>query len=137
MRYLSTLSMFTFVTLTISGCSGHSLQELADKHLNNQQESKKEEIVSPTKNEALTKVSPLNQNREDGAMQKSLDSWLDKVWTPTVQKDEKIKNMDQNNSRNFTLQEYVDKAVAYSKNTPDSNESSNIEKISKLPVIGK
>jgi hypothetical protein len=45
--------------------------------------------------------------------------------------------MDENESRNFTLQEYVDKAVAYSKNKPDSNESSMKDKMDKMPAIGK
>jgi hypothetical protein len=129
--------MFTYVTFILTGCSGHTLQDYADKKFNNKEEIKKNESVSPTKNEALNKVSPLNQNRPDGSMQKSLDHWLETDWTPTVQKDEKIKKVDANENRNFTLQEYVDKAVAYSKNKPDSNESSGVNNLSKLPVIGK
>lgn len=129
--------MFTYVTFILTGCSGHTLQDYADKKFNNKEEIKKNESVSPTKNEALNKVSPLNQNRPDGSMQKSLDHWLETDWTPTVQKDEKIKKVDANENRNFTLQEYVDKAVTYSKNKPNSNESSGVNNLSKLPVIGK
>ena len=137
MRVLGSIGLFTFVTLSLSGCSGHTLQDLADKHLNSKESTKKEESVSATKNEALNKVSPINQNRNDGTMQKSLDKWLETDWTPTVQKDEKIKKVDANESRNFTLQEYVDKAVAYSKNKPASTEPSNVEQLNKMPVIGK
>ena len=137
MRHFKKLSMYISVTLILSGCSGHTLQALADKHFNNKESVKTEETVSPTKNEALSKVSPLNQDRKDGAMQKSLDHWLETDWTPTVDKNETIKKIDENKSRNFTLQEYVDKAATYIKNKPDSNESSGVEKMSKLPVIGK
>jgi len=142
MRFLGTVGMFTYVTLTLSGCSGHTMQDYADKQFNHKDEVKasevkKEEPVSPTKNEALSKVSPLNDGRTDGAMQSSLDSWLGSVWTPTVDKNETIKKMDENESRNFTLQEYVDKAGAYIKNKPASNEPSMNEKMDKMPVIGK
>lgn len=137
MRILGTIGLFTYVTLILGGCSGHTLQDLADKHINNKAEMKKEEIITPTKNEALNKLSPSGQEKTDGAMQKSLDNWLDTDWTPTVRKDEKVKKVDANESRNFTLQEYVDKAVAYSKNKPASTEPSNVEQLSKMPVIGK
>lgn len=136
MRILGTALMFTSVTLILGGCTGHTMQDYADKHFN-QKEEVKEEIITPTKNEALNKVSPSNQEKTDGAMQKSLDNWLKTDWTPTVQKDEQIKKVDENESRNFTLQEYVDKAVAYSKNKPASTEPSNVEQLSKMPVIGK
>ena len=132
MRLLSTVSVFTYVTLALSGCSGHTMQEYADKKFNH-----KEEIESPTKNEALTKVSPLNDGRSDGAVQKSLDGWLQTVWTPSVDKNETIKKMDENTSRNFTIQEYVDKAGVYIKNKPKSDQPSGVENMSKLPAIGK
>ena len=142
MKILSRSLMFTYVTFIFGGCTGHTMQDYADKHFNNKEEVKtievkKEEPVSPTKNEALSKISPLNQDKKDGAIQKSLDNWLTTVWTPSVDKNETIKKVDENQSRNFTLQEYVDKAVEYSKNKPDSNETSMKDKMDKLPVIGK
>lgn len=137
MRNFDKYFMFSFVTLLFVGCSNHNLQYYADKHFNNKKAAQEEQVASPTKNEALNKVSPINQNRQDGAMQKSLDNWLETDWTPTIQKDEAIKKVNENKSRNFTLQEYVDKAIAYSKNKPDSNESSGIQNMNKLPVIGK
>ena len=70
-------------------------------------------------------------------MQKSLDNWLQTDWTPTVEKNETIKKMDENKSRNFTIQEYVDKAGAYIKNKPASDKPSMKEQMDKLPVIGK
>ena len=142
MRILGKIGMFTYVTLTLGGCSGHTMQDYADKHFNTKEEVKtievkKEEPVSPTKNEALSKVSPLNDGRSDGTVQKSLDSWLKTVWTPSVDKNETIKKIDENTSRNFTIQEYIDKAGVYIKNQPKSNEPSGVENLSKLPAIGK
>ena len=142
MRFLGTVGMFTYVTLALSGCTGHTMQDFADKEFNHKEEpstvqAQKEEPVSPTKNKALTKVSPLNDGRADGTVQKSLDSWLETVWTPSVDKNETIKKIDENTSRNFTIQEYIDKAGVYIKNQPKSNEPSGVENLSKLPAIGK
>lgn len=137
MRSLGKIGLFTYVALVLGGCSGHTLQDLADKHINSDTSTKKEAIITPTKNEALNRLSPSGGEKTDGAMQKSLDNWLQTDWTPTVQKDEKVKKVDENESRNFILQEYVDKAVAYSKNKPASTEPSNVDALSKMPVIGK
>ncbi|WP_345992415.1 hypothetical protein [Sulfurimonas sp. HSL-1716] len=163
MRFLGHLCMFTSVTFLIAGCSGHTMQDYADKHFNNKKKTNEEvitpsqnkelntvspmhkevkkevkkEIVTPSQNKELNAVSPTHQNKKDGVMQKSLDAWIEKEWTPTVDKNETIKKMDENESRNFTLQEYVDKVGAYIKNKPKSNEPSMKEKMDKLPVIGK
>ena len=142
MRFLGTVGMFTYVTLALSGCTGHTMQDFADKEFNHKEEpstvqAQKEEPVSPTKNKALTKVSPLNDGRADGTVQKSLDSWLETVWTPSVDKNETIKKIDENTSRNFTIQEYIDKAGVYIKNQPKSDEPSMKEQMDKMPVIGK
>ena len=138
MKILGHICVFTSVTLMISGCSGHTMQDYADKHFNNKEELKeqKQEYVSPTQNKALNNVSPTNQEKKDGAMQKSLDTWLEKEWTPTVHKDEEMKKIDENKSRDFTLQEYVDKAGAYIKNKPKSDEPSMKEKMDAMPAIG-
>ncbi|WP_457745361.1 hypothetical protein [Sulfurimonas sp.] len=87
-------------------------------------------------------------------MQKALDQWLQKEWTPTVEKDstiqkkymqEKIIKKDkgeekvfiEKKSRNFTLQEYVDKISVYMQAKPSDYNSSNTHKLEQLPVIGK
>ena len=142
MRFLGTVGMFTYVTLALSGCTGHTMQDFADKEFNHKEElnatkAQKEEPVSPTKNKALTKVSPLNDGRADGVVQKSLDGWLQTVWTPSVDKNETIKKIDENTSRNFTIQEYIDKAGVYIKNQPKSDQPSGVENLNKLPAIGK
>ena len=95
-------------------------------------------------------------------MQKSLDSWLHDDWEPTVSKDkeiqkkymkeEKVQQNEQTQTsaketqeshfvdkedRNFTLQEYVDKASAYMRAKPNDYNSSNVKKLESMPVIGK
>lgn len=139
MRLLGHLCVFTSVTLVVTGCSGHTMQDYADKHFNNKEEAKEQKVeyVTPTQNKELNSVSPTNQTKKDGAMQKSLDTWLEKDWTPTVEKNETIKKVNEDKDRNFTLQEYVDKAGAYLKNKPKSDEPSMKEKMDKMPVIGK
>ena len=81
-------------------------------------------------------------------MQRSLDNWLHSEWEPTISKDKKIqkKYMDkkegtggfvEKKGRNFTLQEYVDKASAYMRAKPNDYKHSNIHKLEEMPVIGK
>ena len=95
-------------------------------------------------------------------MQKSLNSWLENEWEPTISKDkeiqkkymqeEKVQNKGEaqtsaketqeshfvdKEDRNFTLQEYVDKASAYMKEKPNDYNSSNVHKMESMPVIGK
>ena len=123
-----------------------------------------DEPVAPSQNSDLNKISNSNGKEKPGLMQKSLDSWLKNEWTPTVNKDKKvqkkylkkvnIKNIDtnadmketsnateekyvENKERNFTLQEYVDKASAYMKAHPDDDKASNVKKLESMPVIGK
>ena len=113
--------------------------------------------ITPSQNSALNSISKSNAGTErKGAMQKSLDSWLQEDWTPTISKDKEIqkKYMQEEKSkssvkksqkshfvdkkdRNFTLQEYVDKASAYMKAKPNDYNSSNVKKVESLPVIGK
>jgi len=93
-------------------------------------------------------------------MQKSLDSWLHDDWEPTVSKDKEIQKkymkeekvqenvkpsvnetqeshfVDKEN-KNFTIQEYIDKASAYMKAKPNDYNSSNVKKLESMPIIGK
>jgi len=120
--------------------------------------------VAPSQNSALNSISKSTAaTKKEGAMQKSLDSWLKNDWEPTVSKDKEIQNKymekekvsttkDANNrqpsqkeethyvekkDKPFTLQEYVDKAAAYNKIHPSDYNNSNVKKIESLPVIGK
>ena len=113
--------------------------------------------VAPSQNSDLNKISNSGGKAKPGIMQKSLDSWLKNEWTPTVNKDKNIQKKylkkedgstkaDNNNTeekyvedkdRNFTLQEYVDKADAYMKAHPSDENSSNVKKLQNMPVIGK
>lgn len=93
-------------------------------------------------------------------MQKSLDSWLHDDWEPTVSKDKEIQKkymkeekVQENvkpsvketqeshfvdkEDKNFTIQEYVDKASAYMKAKPNDYNSSNVKKLESMPIIGK
>jgi hypothetical protein len=86
-------------------------------------------------------------------MQKGLDSWLKEEWTPLSESSSStplIQNaptqenqkapMEENTS--FTLQHYADKWKNYHENKEKMNEGkakepSSIEKLEKLPVVGK
>jgi hypothetical protein len=129
---------------------------------------------TPTKNSALSSVSPTSATKKGGLMQHSLDSWLEDDWTPTVEQDPTIRKKYmkpqkkeivsksntlettkdasvehsapskeqevtyvEDNNRDFTLQEYVDKAGAYMKAHKDDHTESQVEKMSSMPVIGK
>ena len=119
--------------------------------------------VAPSQNTALNSISKSNAaTKKEGAMQKSLDAWLHDDWEATVSKDKKIQKkymkeekVQQNEQtqtsanetkeshfvdkedKNFTLQEYVDKASAYMKAKPNDYNSSNVHKLESMPVIGK
>ena len=119
--------------------------------------------VAPSQNSALNSISRSAATKDEGSMQKSLDSWLKNDWEPTVSKDKKIqekymekekvsttKNANNRQSsqkeeahyvekkdKPFTLQEYVDKAAAYNKAHPSDYNNSNVKKMESLPVIGK
>ena len=136
--------------LFFSGCSGHGLQYLANETFNNKElhvEQKAEDAestpvqadVPPSRNAALQSVSPSKTASSKGndAIQKNLDTWIEKEWTPTVETNESIKEMNTDKDRPFTLQEYADKAGIYMENQPESDTPSHTEELEKLPVIGK
>ena len=52
-------------------------------------------------------------------------------------KEEEESSYEEDSNRNFTLQEYVDKAAAYLKAKPNDYENSNVKKLESMPVIGK
>lgn len=115
--------------------------------------------IAPTQNSELENVSPTNSNKKAGYMQNSLDNWLKEEWTPAVEQDknvqekymteEKVVIVEENNTtkeevkytekedKPFTLQEYVDKAVAYQKAKPSDENNSHVKQMKSLPAIGK
>jgi len=114
--------------------------------------------VAPSQNSDLNKISNSHGTEKAGLMQKSLDNWLKNEWTPTVNKDKKIQKKYlkkeeakattntgndteekyvEDEERNFTLQEYVDKASVYMKAHPSDEKDSNVKKLESMPVIGK
>lgn len=138
-------SILIAALLSLSGCSGHGLQDWADKTFNNtpKGEERSEAVsdaptVPPSQNEALQAVSPSQTaTSEGGVMQKKLDTWVEKEWTPAVETNESIKAMNEDEERPFTLQEYVDKAAVYMENKPESDKPSHSQQLEELPVIGK
>lgn len=72
-----------------------------------------------------------NLDKKEGYIQKSLDNWLEKKWTPAT------KSEDNLTKNRFKLQDYVDKAVLYMKAEPSDEHNSNVRKLDKMPVIGK
>ncbi|UCN00847.1 hypothetical protein LCX93_02725 [Sulfurimonas sp. SWIR-19] len=137
MKQLITTSLTISLFVLLSGCATDAL-------------------VAPSQNSDLNKISNSNGKAKPGLMQKSLDSWLKNEWTPTVNEDKKVQkkymkkvNVNATNTsndteekyveekeRNFTLQEYVDKAAAYMKAHPNDNKDSNVKKLESMPVIG-
>ena len=139
MKHLIILSTSLIVILTFSNCSSSKSS------------------VTPTQNSALNTITKSNAStNKEGAMQKSLNSWLINEWEPTISKDDEIKQkymqkkkvVDkktgkekeiyvEKKEKNFTLQEYIDKAAVYNKAHPSDYNSSHVKKVESLPVIGK
>jgi len=92
--------------------------------------------ANPSQNKALNTLAGKTKKTKSGYMQQALDSWIKDEWTPTVEKNEAIKKKNENKSRRFTIQEYVDKAKVYSKEHSSTSSESHIKKINAMPVIG-
>lgn len=139
MKNLYLLLLFAPLISLYSGCSGHSLQNLIDTHYNDTSEQKqKEKSVNPSQNSALNTISPSqSQNDGNGLLQKKTDTFIKEDWTPTIEQNSTIKVINEDSSRDFKLQEYVDKAEVYLDAQPDSNKTSHKEKMDKMPAIGK
>ena len=135
MKQLITTTLSTFALFSLVGCGTNA-------------------PVAPSQNNALNKISNSGGKEKAGMMQTSMDSWFKEEWTPTVNGDEEIQkkyqkvqttnaNGDQevkyveDEGRNFTLQEYVDKSAVYLKAHPSDEENSNVKKLESMPVIGK
>ena len=115
--------------------------------------------VAPSQNESLNMVSPSGKDTKTGIMQETMEEWFQSEWDPTVEQDKEIQKKymkekhivtkdengktvekvvyEEDEDRNFTLQEYVDKAAAYRKAHPNDYEHSNVKKLESMPVIGK
>jgi len=51
--------------------------------------------VNPAQNKALNTISGIKEKKQSGYMQQALDNWIKNDWTPTVEKNEKIKRKKQ------------------------------------------
>jgi hypothetical protein len=119
MKNLTLLTLTTMTLLSFSSCSSTT-------------------AVNPSQNEALNAISTSNKATDKkGAMQSSLDNWLEKEWTPAVEKNEEIKAKNEDKARDFKLQEYVEKIETYKKESHPNTEESNVKKLDSMPVIGK
>lgn len=138
MKNLYLLLLSVLLISLYSGCSGRSLQTLADEHFNDNSTPKQEKkIVNPSQNSALNSVSPSNKgNNSDGMLQKNTDAFIEEDWTPTIEKNSSIKAINDDKQRPFKLQEYVDKAEIYIDAQKDDGKPSHKEEMDKLPVIG-
>jgi predicted small lipoprotein YifL len=110
------------------------------------------EKVAPSQNKVLNSVTNSNMGKEKSYfMQKQLDYFLNKKFTPIVNRDKSIqkKYMDKivdketgqisykdRESDDFTLQEIFDKVNVYMKDKPSNGKESHVNKIDTLPVIG-
>ncbi|WP_373034986.1 hypothetical protein [Sulfurimonas sp.] len=94
--------------------------------------------VSPSQNEALNSVTNSTAEKNNkGSMQKSLDGWLKDEWTPKVEKDEAIKEKNQDKTRDFRIQDYVEKSEVYIRESNSTTQDSHYKKMESMPVIGK
>ncbi len=154
-----------FVSL-LQGCSSHTLQDLIDGNGDTDKQTNESSNVAPSQNNALNAISPSrssrNENREDGYLQKTTDTWVEEEWEPltesntssqkievskvstdvnATESDHNSTNSDDTNN-SFTLQHYVDKAGVYfdNKERRDANKTkvpSHIDKVNAMPGIGK
>lgn len=79
-----------------------------------------------------------------GAMQQSLDSWLEEEWNPTFENDAEQAKKEEAAKKHFTLQHYYDKRIKYLESEEEKQKASgkpkepaHYEKMESLPVIGK
>ena len=127
-------------TLVLSGCAANTTG------------------VAPSQNSNLQTVSPSGTaEAEGGAMQRALDKWLKEEWTPmtaapstetATTPDGKVVTTTKEvvappaDETSFTLQKYADKWKAYNEKQAKLNEgkpkeASNVEKLERMPIIGK
>ena len=95
--------------------------------------------VSPSQNEMLNSISKSKKKKKESYFfQKEMDSFIDGEWKENVLEDKEIKEKYENNdTKSFTLQEFVDKAEVYNKKKVTSDTNSNVSKLENMPVIGK
>jgi len=92
--------------------------------------------ATPKQKSALEKYSPTaTDKKEKGILQIQLDKWLQGEWQSSIDKNETLKKRENDKSRSFKLQDFVDKAVNYYHLHKDDNRSSHQDSLQKLPVI--
>jgi hypothetical protein len=95
------------------------------------------EHLSPSKNSRVDSLIKPSKTKENGFLQKGIDSWLKNDSTSNVKKNEPLKTVNEVQNHDFTLQKYVDKAAAYLKEDNNTDKDSLIERTNTMPVIGK
>lgn len=161
--YTMTFSLVTSVVL-LTACANKpfTLQSLVDEHMNdtNSTEVNKERSQTPSDEElganpALKRghgariagssvYNKEKQRGQKGAMQESLDSWLEEEWNPAFEGDANQSAKDEEAKEHFKLQHYVDKSAKYlekkeeeKKKSGKADEPAHYEKLESMPVIGK
>ena len=131
--------MVTILIALLQGCSGHALQDIIDgEQPSNKAATERKKQPNPSQNNALNSISPSHKTKaQEGILQKKSDAFIKDDWTPTIEKNSTIKTINEDESRDFKIQEYVDKAGVYINAQPDSNRTSHKEKMDKMPGIGK
>jgi len=154
------LSIILIITSLNSGCSGKpfTLQSYADDYFNDTNATGSEDSAALTEEELganptlkhghgarIAGSSTYNKDKErdqKGAMQKSLDSWLENEWEPTFEDDVNQTKLDKEAEDRFTIQHYIDKVDKYmdkkeAEKEGQPYEPAHYEKMKELPVIGK
>ncbi len=158
MNIISKVIISSSLPIVFFGCSGHTLQTYANKEFNHKTPSASSTTnnkallavspevkskanvtaVNPSQNKALNAVSPISSTTKGAnPLQKELNHWIKKKWTPIIDKNATLKKIDENKSRPFKLQEYVNKIDYYLAHKPKQKGLSNVQKLDKLPVIGQ
>jgi hypothetical protein len=81
----------------------------------------------------MEKAESNSSKQTDGAV---TTQGLDGNSSKELSKNSEVKYVEKSD-RNFTLQEYVDKAGAYMEDKEPTSGTSNVKKLESMPVIGK
>ncbi len=168
-----TLILFVTVLLSGCSGKSFSLQSYADTYINDKntsssetsatvktdeksiQEATSSNIDDEATNTALKKgpgadIAWSSTYKKDkrterkGAMQESLDRWMEEEWNPTFENDAEQAKKDEDANKHFTLQHYYDKRIKYLESEEEKQKASgkpkepaHYEKMESLPVIGR
>jgi len=94
--------------------------------------------AAPSQNDALNSISKSNASKKESYFfQKEMDEFIEGEWKTKVLEDKAIQEKyEDNDTKSFTLQEFVDKAEVYNKKKTTDETKSNVSKLESMPVIG-